>query len=271
LVGVQECYGGWEKLKSYFPGTHDYLELLSVDGPLCTLYNPERFDLLSYGGGSFGPAGCGCYSPYAYGRLLDKESGETFFFINQHWNHLRRDPYGHVQNVKSLIESNSAPGDSFIVVGDFNQNLYGSFFGEVFEGQLGLRREEVDGVDAIWSSHRGSSVCSSPDDNSGGRGSDHNPVYCELSLCADCPVVPQNVYRKVSGVGSWGGWCTCPDGQRYNVGDRNDACENGPNSLACVGGEPGECVEVNDNSRDGMQVTCAIATGMRWPMWLASL
>eukprot|EP00441_Pelagodinium_beii_P007800 CAMPEP_0197690874 /NCGR_PEP_ID=MMETSP1338-20131121/108959_1 /TAXON_ID=43686 ORGANISM="Pelagodinium beii, Strain RCC1491" /NCGR_SAMPLE_ID=MMETSP1338 /ASSEMBLY_ACC=CAM_ASM_000754 /LENGTH=680 /DNA_ID=CAMNT_0043273365 /DNA_START=116 /DNA_END=2158 /DNA_ORIENTATION=+ len=67
---------------------------------------------------------------------------------------------------------------------------------------------------------------------------------------------PQNIYERVDGVGGWGGWCVCPDGKRYNVGDRNDACENGPSSLACIGGVPGECLEVHDASREGMQVTC---------------
>jgi len=69
-----------------------------------------------------------------------------------------------------------------------------------------------------------------------------------------------NVYRKVSGVGAWGGWCTCPDGQRYNVGDKNDACAAGPASLACEGGEPGDCVQAEDYARKGMQVTCAGAS-----------
>jgi len=67
-----------------------------------------------------------------------------------------------------------------------------------------------------------------------------------------------NDYRKAEkGVGGWGGWCTCPDGKRYNVGDTNDGCAHGPSSLACFGGVPGECVRAFNTSRDGMQVTCA--------------
>jgi len=65
-----------------------------------------------------------------------------------------------------------------------------------------------------------------------------------------------NVYERVSGVGAWGGWCTCPDGQRYNVGDLNDGCASGPQSLACSGGTPGECIKAVDDTRNGMQVTC---------------
>ena len=37
--------------------------------------------------------------------------------------------------------------------------------------------------------------------------------------------------------GSWGGRCTCPNGEAYQVGDNDDACH----SLACVNGRPGAC------------------------------
>ena len=50
--------------------------------------------------------------------------------------------------------------------------------------------------------------------------------------------VAQNRYVTDSPeAGLWGGPCSCPDGQIYWVGDRFDSC----GSLACVGGEPGEC------------------------------
>jgi hypothetical protein len=72
-------------------------------------------------------------------------------------------------------------------------------------------------------------------------------------------VTQENVYESAEGVGGWGGWCTCPDGQQYNVGDQNDGCANGPASLACFGGTPGQCNKVNDPARNGMQVTCGVA------------
>jgi len=56
----------------------------------------------------------------------------------------------------------------------------------------------------------------------GGAGSSSQPTP------APSPLGEENYYRKVSGVGAWGGWCTCPDGQRYNVGDKRDACANVP-------------------------------------------
>jgi hypothetical protein len=37
--------------------------------------------------------------------------------------------------------------------------------------------------------------------------------------------------------GNWGGTCTCPNGQTYEVGDNNDNC----GSLACEGGVSGTC------------------------------
>lgn len=66
-------------------------------------------------------------------------------------------------------------------------------------------------------------------------------------------------YRKADPperVGAWGGWCTCPSGRRYNVGDKWDSCVNGPLSLACEGGTPAECIKTIDPERDGMKVTC---------------
>lgn len=69
--------------------------------------------------------------------------------------------------------------------------------------------------------------------------------------------VAVNVYERVDGVGAWGGWCTCPDGRRYSVGDRNDGCSRGRASLACVGGEPGECMREADPAREGMEARCA--------------
>jgi purine nucleosidase len=53
--------------------------------------------------------------------------------------------------------------------------------------------------------------------------------------------------------GSWGGKCMCPDGQIYEVGDRNNFCR----SLSCFGGTAGNC-----NHREGpwshRNVTCVV-------------
>ena len=66
-----------------------------------------------------------------------------------------------------------------------------------------------------------------------------------------------NNYRYVDGVGGWGGKCTCPDGQEYEVGDNGDNCE----SIACEGGVPGTCGEgLIGSANAGMKVTCAIPT-----------
>jgi len=71
---------------------------------------------------------------------------------------------------------------------------------------------------------------------------------------------PRDDYRRVPGVGAWGGLCTCPNGRVYNVGDKQDGCKNGAKSLACVGGMPGECQRVEEEARRGMMVTCAQPT-----------
>ncbi|MAD33197.1 MAG: hypothetical protein CMJ88_05515, partial [Planctomycetes bacterium] len=56
------------------------------------------------------------------------------------------------------------------------------------------------------------------------------------------------------GVGGWGGWCTCPDGQKYEVGDYSNGCH----SIACVHGMPGDCHKQHGNwVGRGRMVTCA--------------
>lgn len=76
----------------------------------------------------------------------------------------------------------------------------------------------------------------------------------ELFTGATGPQTAPNLYRKEPGVGGWGGFCTCPDGLRYEVGDNMNACA----SLACDGGQAGSCTKhayVRLSSR-GMRVTC---------------
>ena len=64
------------------------------------------------------------------------------------------------------------------------------------------------------------------------------------------------VEEKVAGVGSYGGSCTCPNGQTYQVGDNNDSC----GSMACYGGVKGACESESEtkvaHSRAGRKVTC---------------
>jgi len=186
LVGVQECDGGWATLKSYFDGAADYLVEAPIDGNLCTLYNPVRLELLTSGRQNVG-TGSASYRYAAFARVRDKETGETIFFVNTHWDHQRQDPAGHAGNTASMIMEHSLPEDILIVVGDFNQNPDVSVFSDVFENQLGLRREgtgsAMGGIDMIWSNHNGGSTCQSPEDH----GSDHNPITCELTTCLDCP------------------------------------------------------------------------------------
>ena len=64
---------------------------------------------------------------------------------------------------------------------------------------------------------------------------------------------PDNlVEQDVQGVGGWGGMCTCPDGQVYQVGENLDGCA----SLACVNGVSGPCGPRNPGGA-GVRVTCA--------------
>ena len=49
------------------------------------------------------------------------------------------------------------------------------------------------------------------------------------------------VLYNVPGVTGWGGQCTCPDGQKYWVGDNKNYCA----TIACIGGISGECHKKN--------------------------
>ena len=68
-------------------------------------------------------------------------------------------------------------------------------------------------------------------------------------------IIGTNYYRKDEGVGEWGGTCTCPDGQTYEVGDNYDACA----TLACEGGTAGQCYR--DRKRVGAQMKVTCETG----------
>ena len=62
---------------------------------------------------------------------------------------------------------------------------------------------------------------------------------------------PTNEYVDAM-TGGWGGDCTCPDGQIYQVGDNHDGC----GSLACFGGKSGTCNKAR-GPWSGKKVTCA--------------
>ena len=65
-----------------------------------------------------------------------------------------------------------------------------------------------------------------------------------------------NWYRKApaeDNIGSWGGTCTCPNGQVYDVGDTGNCV-----SIACEGGVPSTCERQPRPERSGMKVTCGM-------------
>lgn len=62
-----------------------------------------------------------------------------------------------------------------------------------------------------------------------------------------------NYYRKESSVGVWGGFCECPNGQIYQVGDNYDNCA----TLACEGGRALTCSATGIISQNAhRKVTC---------------
>ena len=64
---------------------------------------------------------------------------------------------------------------------------------------------------------------------------------------------------SANGVGGWGGTCTCPDGEVYQVGSP-DGCT----SLACINGVSGTCSSTNPGGA-GVRVTCAPANSQSPP------
>jgi len=67
-------------------------------------------------------------------------------------------------------------------------------------------------------------------------------------------IAAENKYFYVPGNGAqWGGPCTCPDGQTYDVSDNDDNC----GSLKCQGGKAGRCERKNKQSRTGKKAECA--------------
>ena len=75
------------------------------------------------------------------------------------------------------------------------------------------------------------------------------PVKYSLPSSADV------VVENAPGVGSWGGYCTCPSGVRYSVGDENNGC----GSLACTGGTASACSSGTPSSMR-RRVTCGDPT-----------
>lgn len=181
-------------------------------------------------------------------RLRHDATGAAVLFVNTHG------PLGQCGNTlgnnwANGVRARMQPGDTVFMTGDFNCGT-GSAAMNIIKGLL---PEAVDGgIDQILS-NRGRVLSGG---TSAGSPSDHPFVKGTFSVGAGTgpqPPTGGNNYRRVSGVGGWGGWCTCPDGQRYNVGDNGDAC----GSLACEGGTPGQCVRQDEASRKGMKVTCA--------------
>ena len=85
------------------------------------------------------------------------------------------------------------------------------------------------------------------------------------NLCSAGPTTNQYADHNASGVGGWGGSCTCPDGQTYQVGDlwSADTPEGECGALACHGGVAGECVKKGSHEEPEPhsfnKITCAPA------------
>ena len=59
------------------------------------------------------------------------------------------------------------------------------------------------------------------------------------------------VEENVEGIGDYGGWCACPDGNSYQVGATGDNCE----SPACINGIMVNCFK-RHGAWSGRKVIC---------------
>jgi len=195
-------------------------------------------------------------------RLRHIATGAAVLFVNTHG------PLGQCgrtlgNNWADGVRANMRAGDVVFMTGDYNCGT-GSGAMNVIKGML---TEAVDGgIDQILTNTgrvvSGGTRPGSPSDHPLVKGTFSLPAGGGSPRPAPAPPSPAgNYYRKASRVGGWGGWCTCPDGQRYSVGDNYDHC----GSLACEGGTPGRCARVDDPSRRGWKVTCAGAPAVPAP------
>lgn len=132
---------------------------------------------------------------------------------------------------------------------------------------------EPEGVDInVYTENAGmggwGGLCTCPNGETYGVGDNHNScgslacVNGEAGKClkegggwsgakVECDPNPDN-YIENAGMGGWGGFCTCPNGAVYPVGDEHNAC----GSLACVGGDSGKCYKFG-GEWSGNKVECA--------------
>jgi len=262
LVGFQECDDVASALQSAGMISFDYFQ-----GPFpnpCPLaWNTAAFSRIGEPGSKLVGQDQWGERWMNWVRLRHIATGSSVLFVNTHGPlNGCSDTLGN--NWVDGVNENWHQGDVIFMTGDYNCGT-GSIAMSLIRALL---TNAVDGgIDQILTTGHVLSGGTRP-----GAPSDHPLVKGVFSVPSDghtstsqhtpqpSPAVEENHYRKVNGVGAWGGWCTCPNGQRYNVGDKWDACANGPASLACEGGTAGECVHQVDESRDGMMVTCGGAT-----------
>ena len=84
------------------------------------------------------------------------------------------------------------------------------------------------------------------------------PHFRGFGDCDETAALPgTDVYYKKDGVGGWGGKCTCPSGEVFDVGDEGSETKGTCGTLACYGGTAGECSEGGiPDSASGMAVDC---------------
>lgn len=197
---------------------------------------------------------------YSYARMRTA-GGFVFWLFNVHNPHEHGNSWGFQGRIaEKMINKWKEVGinEPAVFTGDFNPHKDGNNW-EHYALDNGLVKvgQSSGGVcgfcDQIYYSAGDFEVVLTEVHGSGG--SDHNAYSAVLRpICTDDANIEPSfniVEENASGVGGWGGECTCPDGSVYQVGDSGDSCE----SLACVGGTYTTCTQL-EGPWSYRKVTC---------------
>jgi class 3 adenylate cyclase len=199
-------------------------------------------------------------------RVLETRAWET---LNNQWNCNLMEPdasqtcSGRTDNLYVITASGNFAGSAFASVdGEVQQRLLSKNIGNDLEiwdadnsdgSRLGMlvrqssfhpRQQSVYTLQVPWSSERVSGLLAN-----------ESKAWTQLYLLRPWHSADPNWYRKVDGIGEWGGTCTCPDGQVYEVGD--NVGDIGCQTIACEGGTAGPCSSSGISPENaGKKVTC---------------
>jgi len=207
VMGFQECENGIRVLKPV--GLMDSYEVLQGMHAVCLAYRKEAWRLLSRGSKDVGED----MKSHYYGRrgvvwmrLVHKDTGRKLLFANHH-EPLEVNSGGArggdsiAKNLIEILRSSSEPGDSIILVGDFNANSASRTIQALWSRMVLLYGGgSFGGVDNIFGNMDAASVVRRK--NLGSGGSDHDAISVTVSVGTPAPEELQRSPRRAGEVPS---------------------------------------------------------------------